>query len=57
MEMLSVCRAEQLWYAVWNWALLWISACEQKLQHTGVCHRHRWDLAVPEVRKVGTGEI
>lgn len=30
----SVCTAEQLRYTVGNWALLWVSVCEQKLQQS-----------------------
>lgn len=51
--MLCVCAADQLQYLLGSWASLRVSACEQKLQHTGAHHRHRWDLAVPGVRGGG----
>lgn len=53
MAMLCVCIAKQLQYLLGNWASLGVSACEQKLQHTGVHHRHCWDMAVSEVRGGG----
>lgn len=58
-EMLCVCTAVQLRYTVGNWALLRVSVCKPKLQHSGVCHRHLRDLTVQEGRggEVGTGEI
>lgn len=52
-----MCTAERLRYMLGSWALLWVSICEQKLQHSRAHHRHQWDLAQQEVRRGGPGEI
>lgn len=49
----SVCTAEQLRYTVGNWALLWVSVCEPKLQQHQGSSQALMGSGVQEVRGGG----